>query len=112
MKRKKPPLEFTVTGYVRATDWDLNDIVNEISIETDHEDYVVDQKDSGEELFDLLDREVEVTGIIKEDREGIKRITLTSYQALSEADDAEEDDYEYDDSDWQDFGTEQDENQI
>jgi hypothetical protein len=107
MKKKRPPMEFTVAGYVRATDWDLNDMVNEISIETGDEDYVVAQNDLAEELFKLLDREVEVTGIVKENREGIKWITPTSYEVLSETDD-EEDEYDgLDDSDLLDLESEQ-----
>lgn len=112
MKKKNPPMESTLAGYVRATDWDLNDVVNEISIEADYDEYIVKDNDMGKELFELLDREVEVTGLIKEDKEGIKWITLTSYKELREAEDIEDDEYGCDDSDWQDFGSEQGESPI
>lgn len=71
----------------------------------------MEDNDLGKELFDQLDNEVEVTGILREDRDGTKRISVTSYTVLIESDYEEDEDYEYDD-DGQEFGGEQGENII
>lgn len=111
MAEKKPPEEITITGYVMATDWDWNDVVTAVSIETYDGDYVVEPNSLGEELFGEVDNEVEVTGIVREDRYGTKRIAVTGYEVLSEADDEEDEDYGFDD-DGQEFESEQGENPM
>jgi len=111
MKKKEPSEEITITGYVTAADWDWNDVVSAVKVETDDGDYVVAPNRLGEELFAEVDNEVEVTGILREDRDGTKRISVTSYEVLIESDYGEDDDYEYDD-DGQEFGGEQGESII
>lgn len=71
----------------------------------------MEDNDLGKELFDQLDNEVEVTGILREDRDGTKRISVTTYTVLIESDYEEDEDYEYDD-DGQEFGGEQGESII
>ena len=107
MKQKRVSEEITITGYVRAVDWEYNGNVSVVSIEADDEQYVIENNDLGGELFDHLDRIVEVTGTVEDGREGIKRITVISYEALSEADYTDDDDY-----DWRHFGSEQGESPM
>jgi hypothetical protein len=100
MPKEKEKKELTVTGFVTATEWDDNDNVVAIEITTDDDNYMVDNNKQGEELFDFLDEEVEVTGFALEDRDGAKWISVTSYEVLDEEDDEEYDDYEeYDEYD-------------
>lgn len=106
MTQKKPPEEITITGYVTATDWDWNDVVTAVSIETYDGDYVVDLNRLGEELLDEVDNEVEVCGIITEDRYGTKKIIVTGFEVLSEADDEEDGSYGFDEN-GQEFESEQ-----
>ena len=53
-----------------------------------------------EELFDFLDEDVEVTGIVREDKDGTKRIRVISYEVLEDVDDEYDDeDFSFDDED-------------
>ena len=101
MKKDKAPKEETIVGYVVPSEWDNDDNVVAISITTDDDDYLVEMNKLGEELFDFLDEDVEVTGTVREDRDGTKRIRVTSYEVLEDVDDEydEDDDYGYDDED-------------
>lgn len=98
MKKSKPPREETIVGFVVPSEWDSEDNVVSISITTDDDDYVVEMNKLGEELFDFLDEDVEVTGTVREDKDGTKRIRVISYEVLEDVDDGDEDeDFSYDD---------------
>jgi hypothetical protein len=97
MRRKQQTEEVIITGFVRATDWDWQDDVSGISIEThDDEEYVIDPNELEESLFLEVDREVELTGTIEEDDDGTKHIIVTSYRPFIDDDLQEEEDYEVD----------------
>jgi uncharacterized membrane protein YcgQ (UPF0703/DUF1980 family) len=100
-KQTPPPKEETVFGYVVPSEWDSDDNVVAISITTDDDDYVVELNKLGEELFDFLDEDVEVTGIVREDKDGTKRIRVTSYEVLEDTEDEydEDEDYDFDNDD-------------
>jgi uncharacterized membrane protein YcgQ (UPF0703/DUF1980 family) len=101
MKKDKTPKEETIVGYVVPNEWDNEDNVIAISISTDDDDYLVEMNKLGEELFDFLDEDVEVTGMVREDRDGTKRIRVTSYEVLEDVDEEfeDDDDFGYDDDD-------------
>ena len=101
MKKDKTMREETIVGYVVPSEWDSDDNVVSIAISTEEDDYLVEMNKLGEELFDFLDEDVEVTGVVREDRDGTKRIRITSYEVLEDVDDdyEEEDDYNFDDED-------------
>lgn len=84
--------EITIVGYVSAIDDD-----DAIIISTDEDNYLVELDELGEELADRLDSKVEVTGTLKKDKEGMKRIVLSDYRLLD--DEEEEDYYDYDEED-------------
>ena len=107
MKKKMKTVEETLRGYVVATEWDKNDNVIEVSIQTDDNDYRVDDSNAlGRELFDFLDQEIEVTGVVRQDRHGTNIITATDFEQLEE-----DDDFQFDDDDWNpDLGGEEEEN--
>jgi len=100
-KKSEPPKEETIVGYVVPNEWDNEDNVVAISISTDDDDYVVELNKLGEELFDFLDEDVEVTGIIRDDKDGTKRIRVTGYEVLEDVEDEneEEEDFDYDSED-------------
>jgi hypothetical protein len=101
MKKSKPPKDETIVGYIVPSEWDSEDNVVSISITTDDDDYAVEMNKLGEELFDFLDEDVEVTGTVREDKDGTKRIRIISYEVLEDAEDDEYDDEDssYDDED-------------
>ena len=106
MSKKKPPEEITITGFVTATEWDADDNIIGLEISTDDEDYVVENNRLFEELVELWQEDVEATGIVTEERDGTKRIAVTSYEVINVFDDEDEeisgyDDYE-DDMDYED----------
>ncbi len=99
MKTKQLREEVIITGYVRATDWDWEDDVSGISLETpDDEEYVIDPNELEDGLFLEVDREVELTGIVEQDHDGTKHITVISYKSLSDPSDWEDEDYDYDEN--------------
>ena len=89
----------TIVGFVTPNDWDDDDTVIELSISTDDDDYIVESNELGEELFDLLDEDVDVTGIVTEDKERKKRIHITSYEVLENYEYGDDEDYEYEEDD-------------
>jgi len=99
MRKGKIQKEETVAGVVSATEWDDEDNVTAVSIITDDDEYIVELNKMAEELFDFLEEDVEVTGIVETDRDGSKRIAVTSYEVLDtgyEYDDEEDYGYDYD----------------
>lgn len=115
MVKEKQKQEITITGFVTGTEWDDNDHVVSIEISTEDDDYMVDNNKQGEELFDFVDEEVEVTGFVREDRDGAKWVTVTSYEVLDEEEDEDYEDYdecdEYDEYDEEDDDNDFDEDE-
>ena len=86
MKKSEPPTEVTIVGHVTPSAWDNDDNMIGISVATDDEDYVVELTRTGEELFDFLDENVKVTGILRTNRDGTQRISVTNYEVLDNMD--------------------------
>jgi hypothetical protein len=107
MKSGKTGKDMTIVGFIRAVEWDDFDDVVSVAISTDENDYIVELNKKGKELFDLLDEEVTVTGIIKQDSEGNFRIAVGEYAIIESDDDLddfeEDDDDDYDEDDFDDF---------
>ena len=80
MKKRKKIKEKTITGYVTAANWDFNGNMISICIETDNGEYMVEDNDLSQELFELLDEEVELTGIIKKGKDGTNWIKVMDYE--------------------------------
>jgi hypothetical protein len=77
---KKPRNKTTaVTGVVIPTDWDEKGNVVGIAIYShDETEYFVDKKGKGPELLPLIRKEVEATGVIREE-ENRKVITVRKF---------------------------------
>jgi hypothetical protein len=101
IKKSQPPKEETIVGYVVPSEWDNEDNVVAIGISTEDDEYVVELNKLGEELFDFLDEDVEVTGLVRDDKDGTKRIRVTSYEVLEDTEDEyeEDEDLNYDNED-------------
>ena len=67
--------KITITGVITPIDWDDEDNIVAISISTsEEEEYIVEDSPLGEELFNLINEYVKVTGFIEEDDYGDKSI--------------------------------------
>jgi hypothetical protein len=89
MKKKGAEKEITISGYVIESEWDDSDDLVAVGIETDEdEEYLIEPDELGEELFDRLDRRVEVTGIVQKDKDGNMRIKVTDYRLLEDDEEA------------------------
>ncbi|MFC1862756.1 hypothetical protein ACFL1Z_02230 [Thermodesulfobacteriota bacterium] len=84
MKKKSLPKETTLIGYIEADQLDEDENVTGIKIVTDFDDYTVDMNGISEDLLPFLDEEVEVSGIITEEKDGNKYIMITGYDILAE----------------------------
>ena len=102
--KKKTGKEITILGYIAEIETDDDEYVG-IKIITDDDEYFVSQNKAGRRLSNLVDEDVEVTGILSMDNEdGIKYITVTDYEVLDL-------DYGYED-DEDDGGREMDEDDL
>ena len=72
--------EVEITGTVWASDWDANDNVTAVVIETDEGEAIgVSSSEKGVELLKLEEKKVMVTGSIATDKDGNKTVTVTKY---------------------------------
>jgi hypothetical protein len=76
--------EATVTGAVYATDWDDNGNVVGAVIVASGEEYAIVNNAIGQQLFKLNAKDVKATGVVGEDSEGNKTITVTKYEVNPE----------------------------
>ena len=72
--------EVEITGTVWASDWDADDNVTAVVIETDEGEAIgVSNSGKGLELLKLEEKKVMVTGSLATDQDGNKTITVTKY---------------------------------
>ena len=91
--KKKTGKEITIIGYVSEIETEYEDFVGVI-VSTDDDEYYVSQNKLGKNLANLLDEDVEVTGILTIDEEdGAKYITVMDYEVLDLDYGYEEEDY-------------------
>ena len=82
MQKNNQDKEMTLCGYVAASEWDAGDNVVAINILTDVGEYDVELNELAVELYDFLDEDIEVTGILKKGRNGTKLLKVTNYKPL------------------------------
>ena len=90
MFKKASGKEMTLKGFIVPNEWDDMDNVTQIGISTDNTDYVVELNELSGELFDYLYDDVEVSGIVTENRKREKKITIKTFKLLSDIDDLDE----------------------
>jgi len=88
-KAKEVKKEITIIGYV--TELDEDDEGESVKISTDDDDYIVEMNKQGKKLLDLMDRDVEATGTVQNDKDGNKVITVSSFEVLEDDDDFDDD---------------------
>lgn len=69
--KKERGIERTIRGTIFPVEWDEKDNVVRVVIDTpDQDGYLIERNKKGKELLDLLQREVEVSGTMREDEGG------------------------------------------
>ncbi len=96
-KAKKSGKEVTIFGILEEIENDDDSIG--LILATDEEDYIVELDKKGKELLDEIDKDVEVTGIVTKNEDGVKHITISSFEVFEPDDDFDDDDFDYPDDD-------------
>lgn len=77
--------QVTITGTVYAAAWDDKDNVTAATIVAGTgEEYTIVDNAAGKELFKLDFKVLKVSGVIGEDSEGNKTLTITNYEVMPE----------------------------
>ena len=80
MRQKRHNNPVTIKGIVIPFDWDEKGNVVAIALSTkDEEEYLIEDKEKGEELERYLREEVEVTGVVSCEKD-TKMIRVTNYR--------------------------------
>jgi len=83
MVKKGKDVEATISGIITPVEWDDYDDVTGVAIQTsDEEEYLVDKNKKGEELLELIEQEVEVSGLVKKDEDDNFIIKIHEYSVL------------------------------
>jgi hypothetical protein len=75
--------EESIIGTVTAATTDSSGKVTAVKIVADDGEYLVDNNDKGKELLKLVDKDVDVSGTVKESG-GKKTITVTEFEVIEE----------------------------
>lgn len=82
MKRERG-MERTIRGTVFPVEWDENDNVVQVVIDTPgQEGYLVHQNKKGRELLEFIRREVEISGSVREDEDGDLIIKVKEFRLI------------------------------
>jgi hypothetical protein len=77
-------IEINIRGKVFPLAWDENHNVTEVVVDTPNQDgYIIDPRGKGKALLDFIRREVEVTGILKEDQNGDFILNVKEYRVVN-----------------------------
>lgn len=80
MKEKKDTEMRSIIGIIVPADWDDDDNLIELAIQTiDEEEYLIKKNKKGRELLDLIEQEVEVIGTTIENGDGNIIIEISEY---------------------------------
>lgn len=88
------PREVTIIGYVDEVESEDGSPAIQITTEED-ERYRVHPNPKGEELFDFIDEEVAVSGVVQKDRRGLSVITVKRYEVIDDYEDYDDEEEEY-----------------
>jgi len=81
----KKPQNLEVTGIIMPNNWDSNGSIIQIAIYTNEEEvYLVEHNHLGRELFNHINRRVEVRGKKSERLDGNRYIAVQKYIVLKE----------------------------
>lgn len=90
MKKEKTKEE-TITGIVIPAEWDDDDNIIQVAIQTeDYDEYLVEHNEKGKELLSFIDYEVEAVGHVRKRKDGEMTITVKRYESLGEYEEEED----------------------
>ena len=97
--RKSMTKEMKITGIVEEFD-SIQDGVGILIAADDEENYVVEPNKNGKKLSSFLDERVKVTGLVSKDRDGLKYISVSTFDIFEDTEDYyDRDDDRFDDDD-------------
>lgn len=80
-RRKKADNPLKMRGIITPSAWDAQNKVTAITLSTvDEQEYRIHQNNKGKELFRLLRKAVEVSGVVGLDGRGNKTVTVVAYE--------------------------------
>ena len=83
--------EYTIRGVIFPTDWDEDDNIVAVVIDTEDEDeYFVSQNKKGRELCALVGKKIEVTGVVSEEQDGNRVLDVKRYNIIGGDEDEDE----------------------
>jgi len=81
---KKGGKIITIKGVVIPVDWDEKGKVIAAALSTHREEeYLIDHDDKGRKIMDYIQREVEVSGVVRKNNNK-DMITITTYEVIGE----------------------------
>ncbi len=70
----------SIKGIIIPADWDeKGNVIKAAILTTNEEEYIVQENEKGQKLLSLMQREVEMTGVVREEA-GNKIITVEKFQ--------------------------------
>ena len=82
--RKKKSRQRTITGVIVPEDWDANDKVIRIGLKTfDFSEYIIEHNRHARGLMSLLNRQVRVTGKVRQRLDGEFMLSVEGYEVVS-----------------------------
>jgi len=94
--------EKTITGIVIPAEWDDDDNVTGVAIETEGgEQYQIEPDEKGDELLALSGYEIEATGSVRERKDGAMIISVKEYESLGVYEDEYGDELVSDDQEYE-----------
>lgn len=73
----------TFRGILIPLNWDNGGEIIAIALSTvDEEEYMIDDNAKGREMLEFIRKEVEVSGVIREEKDGKKIIVVNEYRLL------------------------------
>ena len=82
-KRSHSETLATITGLLMPADWDeKGNIIAAVISTYSEEEYLIDQDSRNEELLTFVRQRVKVSGLVREDEDGNKMITIKRYEIL------------------------------
>jgi len=79
-----PETEITLAGTVIVTTLDDRGKVTEVSLDTVNGIYLVSDTTAGKALLNLVGKDVKVTGVLVQGKDGKNLVSVTSYDLLGE----------------------------
>lgn len=87
----KAAKDVVLTGYIE--EYEADDSDDGLRLATEEDEYCIKLDRKGKELFDYVDEEIEVKGQVETDDDGLKWITIKSFDVIDyDADEDEEND--------------------